>query len=40
MEIRSYFRDSAAILSFALIGKRSLAVGFSNGKIEFINFIL
>jgi WD40 repeat protein len=39
VEIKSYFRDSAAILSVALLPKGNLAVGFANGKIEVLNFI-
>jgi len=38
-EIKSYFRDSAAILSFSLLTERQLVVGFANGKIEILNFV-
>lgn len=37
--IKSYFRDSAAILSFGLLSERSILIGYANGKIEAIKFI-
>jgi WD40 repeat protein len=39
IEIKSYFRDSAAVSSFALLSEKRLVVGFANGKIEVLNFI-